>query len=313
VKLTTEELRRIIAEEYQELLAETEDTYDLGDDPKFRFDPDADAEISTSSRHDEFSELRKLFHEYFRDSQEDRIDQNAPSYSKLTRALLIKNLTCALQFTDEKFENAWGLYEKALSGPLTTEVYSHDHFGDLPSGTLGGMTINEPKIHAARNAAKVGGEEYDEFFTYMYEYGLSLDDDAPCGGRGILYTMRFIEEARKKGFGPEAYASFERYWKGLEDFQKVVFVTTDHEPIPDDKQPPEKSIVCPDYKVNSNVDSKLIYLRRLFSKDPSVPPINCDDMFKRGRLGTGAEKIGENNERRNKKRIILRQQRKRHS
>jgi len=266
MKLTTEDLKRIIAEEYQEFLAEAEDTYNLGDDSRFSFDPDADAKVSTSSRHDEFSELRKLFHDYFYDSQEDRIDQNAPSYSKLTKALLIRNLTCALRFTDEKFEKAWNSYSKVLKGMPTTEY-------------LEGMTISQPKVRKAREAAGVGGEEYDRFFIYMYEYGLSLDADAPCGARSILYPMRFIKAARAKGMGIEDYGNFSKYWDSLEDFQKIAFMASEDSPIPE--EPPDKlqkSVICPDYEVTDDVENALTNLKYMYSRDPNLT-LDCDKHF----------------------------------
>ena len=281
MKLTIRDLKKIIMEEYEQVLTETaEDTYDLGDDPMPSFDPDADSEISTSSRHDQFSELRSLFHEYFHNSQEDRIDPNAPQYSLLTKALLIKNLTCALRFTAEKFENAWVSYRQALTGRLTTEVYKHDYYGDLPLGALGGMTISQPKVRKAREAAGVGGEEYDPFFIYMYEYGLSLEADVPCGGRGVLYPMRFIKAARKAGMGPEDYKVFKSYWDSLKDFQKIAFMTDDFSGIPE--EPPDnklqKSIVCPDYEVTDDVQNALLNLNHVYRSDPNVN-IDCDEHF----------------------------------
>lgn len=266
MKLTTEDLKKIIMEEYQALLAEVEDTYDLGDDPRFSFDPDADAKVSTSSRHDQFSELRSLFHEYFHNSQEDRIDPDSPQYSLLTRALLIKNLTCALNFTDKKFEKAWNSYENVLRHSLTAEA-------------LTGMTINQPKVREARNAAGVGGEEYDPFFIYMYEYGLSLEADVPCGARGVLYPMRFIKAAREAGMGPEDYKMFKSYWDNLEDFQKIAFMTDDFSGIPE--EPPDKlqkSTICPDYEVTDDVENALTNLKYLYSRDPDLT-LDCDKHF----------------------------------
>jgi hypothetical protein len=254
-------------EEYREVLTDAEDTYNLGDDSRFSFDPDADAKVSTSSRHDQFSELRSLFHEYFRNSQEDRIDPNAPQYSLLTKALLIKNLTCALGFTAEKFEKAWNSYSKVLKGMPTTEY-------------LEGMTISQPKVRKAREAAGVGGEEYDPFFIYMYEYGLSLDADAPCGARGVLYPMRFIKAAREAGMGPEDYKMFKSYWDSLEDFQKIAFMTDDFSGIPE--EPPDnklqKSIVCPDYEVTDDVQNALLNLNHVYRSDPNVN-VDCDKYF----------------------------------
>jgi len=266
MKLTTEDLKRIIMEEYQAFLAEAEDTYDLGDDSRFSFDPDADAKVSTSSRHDEFSKYRELFHDYFYESQEDRIDQETMSYSKLTRALLVKNLTCALNFTDKKFEKAWNSYKNVLRHSLTAEA-------------LTGMTINQPKVREARNAAGVGGEEYDPFFVYMYEYGLSLDPDAPCGARGVLYPMRFIKAARQKGMGPKDYKIFKDYWDSLEDYQKAAFITSEAEPIPEEA--PEKlqqSVICPDYEVTDDVENALTNLKYLYSRDPDLT-LDCDKHF----------------------------------
>ncbi len=266
MKLTIRDLKRIIMEEYREVLTDAEDTYNLGDDSRFSFDPDADAEQPAPSRHDQFSELRSLFHDYFYESEEDRIDQDAPSYSKLTRALLVKNLTCALNFTDIKFEQAWDRYSKVLKGMPTSEA-------------LTGMTISQPKIRKAREAAGVSGEEYDQFFAYMYEYGTSLDADAPCGARGILYATRFMKAARQKGMGPKDYVTFKKYWDSLQDFQKVTFITSESEPMSDDTPDKlQKSIICPDYEVTDDIENALTNLKYLYSRDPDII-LDCDKHF----------------------------------
>ena len=113
----------------------------------------------------------------------------------------------------------------------------------------------------------------------MYDYGLSLDADAPCGARGILYPIRFIKAARQKGLGPEDYSKFSSYWNGLEDFQKIAFMATEDTPIPEEAPPPlEQSVICPDYEVADDVENALVNLKYMYSRDPNIE-LDCDKHF----------------------------------